>query len=252
MAGSYDAVTARYVGVDGAASFMDYPSTGWSFFCMFYPDSGITSNSFAYLWSHEEPLNFQHAVNILKQSPGGEIRVIVDIPAGNVVDLVSSNSVVADQWNAVAVIWDSAGTMRIWLNGTETTQVTAPFGTVSPGVEGRIGYANHGGSRQWNGRICHAAKYSREFTQDEAEKYTQVLVSPQFAQNSADWHVEMFRGGSMLFDLVGNATVSETLMAYGPHAQAMYPEDDFDPGALVIPPTPGGGLVLPGRHSFGG
>ena len=249
MAGSYDAVTARYVGVSGSASVMDYPSTGWSVFGMFYPDSGITANAFAYLLGHQQPLNNQHAVNIFKQAPAGTMRVTVDIPAGNVVDFASSNTVVADQWNAIAVIWDSGGTMRIYLNGTQTSQVTAPFGTVSPSVGARIGYASHGGSRQWNGRICHVAKYSREFTNDEAVKYTSVFVSPQFAQNSADWHVEMFRGGNVLFDLVGGATVSETSMAYGPHAPAIYPDDEEE--HLLSFEAAANRPVLPSKFSLG-
>lgn len=249
MAGSYDAVTSRYVEISGAASFMDYPSSGWSLFCMFYPDSTITSNTFAYLHSHAQPLNSAPAVNLFK-APGGVIRFVVDDNVGfTAFDLVSSNAVVADQWNAVAAIWDSGGTARLYLNGVQTSQVVAPFGNVSPAGNVRIGYAAHGGARQWNGRICHPAKYSREFTDDEATKYTQVLVSPQFAQNDADWHVEMFRGGSVLFDLVGNATVAETLMAYGPHASALYPEDEWDPLVLVNAPI-GPGLVRPTRFSF--
>lgn len=229
MAGEYDGTTDKYLSVGGAGSFMDYPSGGWTLFCMFYPDSGISAPSFPYIIGHGTTSAGNHSVNILEDNTASsKVRLLVRVPAGLVVDLLSSAALISDQWNAVAAVWDGVSVMKLWLNGVLTSVVTSAFGTVSPVPDARIGYATHGGSRHWAGRICHAAKWSRDLTNDEGERYTAIFVSPQFAQQNADWHVEMFRGSSLAFDLVGNATVVETSMTYGPHAPADYPADQYE------------------------
>ena len=229
MAGNYDGSTDKYLSIGGAGSFMDYPSTGWTLFGMFYPDSGISAPSFSYIVGHGTTSAGNHSVNVLEDNTAGsKLRLLVRVPAGLVVDLLSSAAVVDDEWNAFAAVWNGAGLQKLWLNGSLASVVTSNYGTVAPGPDARIGYATHGGSRHWAGRLCPPAKWSRDVTDDEGQRYTSALVSPQFAQQNADWHAEMFRGGNLAFDLVGNATVVETSMTYGPHAPADYPADQYE------------------------
>lgn len=231
MAGLYNGTTSRYLQV-GGAGVASYPSTGWTVFCMFNPTS--SQNLFAYMHGHAQPLAAGvHAVNMLLNS--GRVRMIVDVSAGNVVDQNSTPSYVADVWNAAMIIWDGVSMVKIWLNGVKTQFVASAFGTVSPTVDVRIGYASHGGSRQFDGLICHSAKFARAFTDAEGERYTKIFVSPAFAQQNADFHVEAHRGGGLAFDLVGNSTVTEVGgMVYGPHAPASYPMDAEESIGAVI------------------
>lgn len=224
MAGSFDAVTSRYLTLGGSP--LNYPSDEWTVFAIFYPDTSITPNSAAYLYSHAQPFANIHAINIWKRDPANSMRVSIDLPAGNIVT-VDTAVVNDDVWNAIAISWDNPN-FRVWLNGTLQTQVLSPFGSVVPTVDPRIGFATFGGSREWNGRICHVAKWARGLTLDEGAKYTQTLVSPQYAQQDADWHIEMFRGGALAFDLVGNVSVTETIMEYGPHAHVDLPSEVFE------------------------
>lgn len=228
MAGEYDGTTDKYLSV-GGGSFMNYPSGGWTLFGMFRPDSGISPPSFPYVIGHGTTSSGNHSVNVLvDHTTSSKLLLLVRVPAGLVVELWSSAAVVDDQWNAFAAVWDGVSVAKLWLNGVKVSVVTSAFGTVTPGPDARIGYATHGGSRHFNGRICHPAKWSRDLTDDEGERYTGIFVSPQFAQQDADWHVEMFRGANLAFDLVGNATVVETSMTYGPHAPADYPADQYE------------------------
>lgn len=235
MAGVYNGTTNRYLGVSGTGT-TPYTSTGWTLIAMFYPDSSGTINTFAYVSGHGEPLAAGvHAVNMLIHNVGGGvIRMIVDVSAGNVVDFTSSNSINADQWNSAAIVWDGTSKVKIFLNGTKSEQTVSAFGAVSPSVPVRIGFATHGGSRQFNGRICHPAKFSRALSDAEGANFTSSFFSPEFAQQNADWHAEMHRGGNLAFDLVGNATISEIQMVYGPHAPVDYPVDNESEIAAII------------------
>lgn len=228
MAGSFDAVTNRYLEISGSGAPMEYPSTGWTISSFFYPDSGLPINAFAYLHNHREPLINVHAVNMMVQASDSKVRLIVDVPAGTVVDFTSTNTIVANSWNAIAVSYDGSGNVKLWLNGTKTATVVAPFGLVTPSGTAFIGHAAHGGSRQFNGRICHPAKWSRALTEDEGSRYSAQFISPQFAQNSANWHLEMFKGGTLAFDLTGFTTVTENLMAYGEHAPVDFPAAQYE------------------------
>ncbi|MHA2067025.1 MAG: hypothetical protein ACXABY_21875, partial [Candidatus Thorarchaeota archaeon] len=117
MAGEFDATTNRYIElVDNSA--LDLPGSGWSLFAMFYPDTGFTSNTFAYIYSHAQPLVNVSAINFFKTSSG--IRVVIDQPAGTLADFTTSNNVVNDQWNAVAVVYNGTNVFAT-LNGTTTT-----------------------------------------------------------------------------------------------------------------------------------
>lgn len=223
MAGSYDAIVSRYLTLSGPST--DFGSSEWTLFAMFYPDTSITPNSAAYVYAHGTPSSNTHAVNIWKVNSGNFMRVRVDVPAGTIITNDTA-AVVDDAWNAIAVSWDNPN-FRVWLNGTLQSTVLSPFGSVTPTPDPRIGYATFGGSREWNGRICHVAKWSRGLTLDEGAKYTQTLVSPQYAQQDADWHVEMFRGGVLANDLVGSHTVTETSMVYGPQAHVDYPDEHY-------------------------
>ncbi len=209
------------------SSFLTMPNTGWSIFGMIYPDTGISSGSFAYIYSHAQPLNVNPAVNILKSSPGGTIRTIVD-NAGNLVDFDTSNAVIGDQWNGLAVVYDGVN-LRTTLNGI-TTQVSPPaLSTVNPAGNARIGHAIHGGAREWNGRIAELAKWDRVLTIAEVEAYTDPdnLFSPLLAQTDQQWHLEMFNAG-FAFDMQNNVAVVDgpTAPLFGRHASASYPSAD--------------------------
>jgi hypothetical protein len=73
-----------------------------------------------------------------------------------------------------------------------------------------------------NGRLCHVAKFDRALTSAEGIRYTDTLFSPEFVQNSKDWHVEMFNA-DFSFDLQGNRTTTQTSMVFETHAPVVYP-----------------------------
>ncbi len=236
MAGEYNGSSIRYLGVSGTGT-TPYPSTGWSVLFQFRPDSTVTINTFAYIMGHGEPLAAGvQAVNaLIHNTGGGKLRMIVDAVAGNVIDFSSSNSISVNQWNGGAIVWDgSSNKSKVWMNGTKTEVTTSSFGSVTPPVPVRVGYATHGGTREFNGQICHVAKFSRALTDEEGEMYTKHLMSPQFSPTNADWHAEMHRGGNLAFDLVGQATISEISMVYGPHAPTEYPVDNDDEIGAII------------------
>lgn len=218
MAGEFDAVTNRYIElVDNSA--LDLPGSGWSMFAMFYPDTGFTPNTLGYIYSHGAPVSSVSAINIAKSSSG--IRVIIDQPAGTLADFTTSNNVVNDQWNAVSVVYNATNVFTT-LNGTTTTASPPSIGSITPSGNARIGYAVHAGTRQFNGRICHAAKFNRVLTVDERTRYTSIFVSPDFAQQDKIWHLPIWNS-DFTFDQQQVLTVNQVSMAFGPHAPASYP-----------------------------
>jgi hypothetical protein len=191
---------------------------------MFYPDSTLSVNAFAYIYGHGQPLASVDAVNMMVVASTSKVRVIIDQVglAGARYDLSTSNTITADTWNAVAVSYNGAGTLTVHLNGTSTSQVGSSIPTISPTGGARIGYATHGGSRQFNGRLCHVAKFDRALTNNEVPQYTATLFSPEVAQNSKIWHVEMWNS-TFCYDLQNNISTTLVSMSFGLHAPAAYP-----------------------------
>ncbi len=234
MAAEYNGTTTRYLDITDTAA-LDLPNAGWTVAAFFRPDSSFTVNSFGYVYSHAQPLANVSAFNIFKTS-GSKIRCTCDQPAGNLVDLSSSNNVVTDSWNSMAAVYNGT-TFRLFLNGTLTTASPPSIGTITPLVNARIGYATHGGSRQFNGQICHVAKYDRAWSDTEATRRTNMFLSPRFDQDNLIWHIEAFN--SSFFGDVRNAlSVSEVSMAYAAHAPVIYPAKDTQ--IDDTPPIPGG------------
>lgn len=230
MAAEFNGTTSRYLDITDNAA-LTVPVSGWTLAAFFRPDTSFTTNSFGYIYSHAQPLNVNPAVNLFKQS-AGTIRVIID-NAGNLADFTSSNNVVADTWNAVSLVYNGT-TLRLFLNGTLTTASPASLGNVNPSGNARIGYAVHGGSRQFNGQICHVVKYDRIWSDAEATRRTNTFLSPRFDQDSLIWHIEAFNS-SFFGDVRNILSVSEVSMAYAAHAPVIYPGR----GALQVDDTPG-------------
>ena len=220
MAASFDGTTSRYLEI-ADSSLLDLPSGGWTIYGMFYPVSPL--NTFSYIYSQGQPLSNLHAINVMLTSSSSTLRLIVDVPAGTLVDFNSSNTIVFNQWNGFAVCYDPP-TVRMFLNGTQTTSSPPALGTVTPASNAFIGQATAGGARQFNGRICHLSQLNRSLTADEGLKYTDpnILISPEFAQNSKVWHIEAWNS-SFFGDVQNQLSVSEVGgMVYGPHAPAAY------------------------------
>jgi hypothetical protein len=214
-------------------------------FIMFYPDSSVGVNSFAYMYAHGEPLTGSApALNFFLEASSAKVRCIVDSIFTTEVDFVSSNTVNIDEWNALAVRYDSGPRrVSIHLNGTQTFQATAfALNTLTPSGNARIGDATHGsGGREFNGRLAHASKWDRSFSASDANHFTSIIISPHFAQTDHIWHVPIWNA-SFNFDVLGVISTSPVGALYGSHATAVYPADPMY--NVPIPAPPAGGFQV--------
>lgn len=243
MAGAWDGSTATYLSIADSAN-LSWPSGGWAWTCTFFYDTSQTSQSFQYLYSHNQPLNDVDAFNVFAQVDGvggHEIRFILDWSIFTEVDMVSSNSLIEDEWNSIMITYDGTD-IHLWLNGTLTTDSPSALATNNPSGAARIGYASHGGSRVWRGRIAHMAKWDRFFNDREADAWVTrpTYPSPQFAQTSLIWHTPIFNSDDNYQDLQGNVTITEVSMAYGRHSPTSY-QGNRPIAAPGSPPPPSTG-----------
>lgn len=227
------------------SSALDLPDSGWTVFLMFYPDSTVGVNTFAYMYAHGEPLTGSApALNILLVQSTSKLRVIVDSIFTTEVDFSTSNTINVDEWNSVIVRYDS-GPRVIYahLNGVQTSQSTAfALNTLTPSGNARIGDATHGtGGREMNGRIAHPSKWDRTFSSGDANHFTSFLISPHFAQTDHIWHVPIWNA-SFNFDVLNVISTSPVGALYGNHAPAVYPAD---PMYNVPTPVPESGGFQP-------
>ena len=114
-----------------------------------------------------------------------------------------------------------------------TTTASPPaIGSITPAGNARIGDATHTTSREFNGRIAHASKWDRAFSSSDVERFTSILISPQFAQTDHIWHTEIFNSGNN-YDLLNTITTSPVGALYGDHAPATYQSM----GAIIVDET---------------
>jgi len=205
---------------DSAA--LTLPSGGWTMSCMFYPDSGVTPNTFGYMYNHGDPNISVDSASILADSGGA--RLLLSDLFGIEVDIISSNAYNVDQWNHVVVVSESGGfNFRVHLNGTATTG-TAVFamGIINPTVAARIGDASFGAGREFGGRIAHVSKWDRAFSTTDANTLSSILLSPEFLQQDHIWHIPIWNS-SFNFDILNTVTTTPSSALYGNHAPAVYP-----------------------------
>lgn len=223
MAGSFDGSNDRYVSISDAP-ILSWQSSGWAFSAHIFPDSSITDNTFGYIYSHAQPLNFVAAFNIFRNGPGsgetvGTIRILLDNTA-NLLDVTTASLLVDDEWNHIMVTYDGVN-VRAHINGVSETFSPPSLGTINPGVNARIGFAAHGGSREFAGRICNVAKWSTIVTSVEADRQTSSFVSPGMYRRDMDFHFELF--DQQTFDDMNNVSGSAESMLWGNHAPIIFP-----------------------------
>ena len=239
MAGAWDGVTVTYLEIADSAS-LSLPGAGWSWICNFYYDTGETEQTFQYLYSHAQPLQSLAAINVMAQADGvggHEIRAIVDVDFANAADFTSSNALNADAWNTVILAYDGVD-LHLWLNGTLTTASPFALGAIDPAGVARIGYAVHGGSRVWRGRIAHMAKMDYFiFDADAGHISDDLFVDPQYLVPLV-WHSQIFNTNNFT-DMQGNVTITESSMVYGRHSPTVYQGDSQGEGFGAPPPLPG-------------
>ncbi len=207
--------------VDNSA--LDLASSGWTIFAMFFPSTAVGINTFAYIYAHAAPLANVSAINIFLVASTSKARVIIDQPGGNLADFSSSNSIVANEWNAIAVRLVGVNVI-IHLNGVQTSASPPAIGNLVPIGNARIGDATHGPGREFNGRICEAAKWDDSLSGDLLDNLTSNLLSPLFVPTPV-WHTPIYNG-SFNDDVMGAVTTTPVGALYGDHAPALYPEDE--------------------------
>ena len=221
--------------VDNSA--LDMPGSGWTLFAMFYPDTGVGVNSFAYLYAHGAPLANVMAINVFLESSSSKVRFTIDHPAGNLVDMLSTNTINTNAWNSVAVQYDGLNA-RVALNGIVNTDSPPAIPTTTPAGNARIGDATHGPGREMNGRIAHVSKWDRAFSVGDLQHFTSLLISPEFAQDDHIWHVPIWNATNH-FDQLGVIATTPVGALYGNHAPATYPATEASvlPIKRTAPPT---------------
>lgn len=236
MALSLTGAGSGYLEIADSSSLDLLDASGWTLFALFYPDSSLTVNQFAYIYSHGVPLVSAYAVNLMALNTL-KARILLDDTLSTMIDLSSSNNFNLDAWNAVAITYATGGTVNITLNGI-TTGGLSFANNVTPAGVARIGHSVQGGARQFNGRLCHIAKWNRPVDLSLVQKVTSTAaVSPQFALQDEGWHIEMFNE-DFSFDLQGNLTTTPTLVDFGDHAPVAYPSTSsisFDDDSAVSP-----------------
>lgn len=203
------------------SSELDLQSSGWTMSFLFYPSTAVGVNLFAYIYSHGAPLGNVAAINVIVEQGTAEVRLIIDQPGGNLVDLNTSNSVNQNAWNSLAVTYN--GTIIIVsLNGINTNAAPPALGTVSPIGNARIGDASHNSGREFNGRICEVSKWDGTFQIAEMNRITSQIISPDFYRDNQAWHVPLWNSSFNFDRLQAIATTPQSAL-YGNHAPARYP-----------------------------
>ena len=209
------------------SSPLTLPASGWTVSAMFYPDTGVGSNTFPWIYGHGSTSSTQHGLNIFVETSTVKVRIIVTDGFGVQWDFSTSNLIQLNEWNHVAVVYPGtpSTTMRIHLNGVETTAGNGfALITLNPTGNARIGDATHGGSREWNGRVAHASKWDRPFSSADTNHFTNLLVSPEFAQTDHIWHIPIWNSTNF-FDQLGVVSTLNQGALFGNHAPAKYPAD---------------------------
>lgn len=238
MAGYFTSATA-YVEISDSAALDLIAADGWTFSFFLYPVSTDTQTSFGYIYSHEEPLNFQPAINIIRIGSGidyGKVRVILDWAGGNLFDSIATPALVDDQWNTLVVSYDGTN-LRVHVNGVTDTATPPALPDIQPASVARIGNANISpiGSRWFPGRIAHAAQWSRAFSNSDGQAWSGTFFSPEFAQNALDWHIAMFSGAAWdMQSIVTTATAGG--MQWGRHAPVVMPFSQMQGRGVGLPP----------------
>lgn len=210
------------------------PAGGWFISAMFYPDTSVGINTFAYIYAHGSPANDGNDGMVILLNSSGTARVIVTDVFAIQYDLESSTSIVPDTWNHVAVSYQGGFDLRLYLNGVESIETSGfLLGLLTPPGNARIGDANHGSGREFNGRIAHVSKWDRDFSPSDANHFTSLLISPEFAQIDHIWHVPVWNA-SFNNDQLNTVTTNPVGALYGNHAPAQYPGDP----SYVVPPPP--------------
>ncbi len=222
MSGSFNGVAVRHTRI-GPSGTITYPfAGGWTIFFMFQPKS-TQSEAFPHLYSHAESFMPQDAINIYRHSASGQMLCRVETAAQTPLDdKLTSNNMIAEVWNAFALTWDGVN-FNQYMNGTQTVHAPgAGTATYTPPDQVSIGIFSDLAVGMFNGDICHVSQLSRPLTSGEGQKYTDVLVSPRFAQNSLEWHCPIWNS-DFNFDEQQVKTVTATSMVYSPQAPAKHP-----------------------------
>lgn len=227
MAAVFDG-TLRYNTI-GPAGSITYPSAEWTVFLMFNPDVAASRNSQDYMYGHGQPSSSEDAVNITLNGTAGSgpvntMRCRVESTAS--LKLLQNSVAVAVEstWNAFALVWDGTN-FQYYLNGVqETFSPASSVGTLTPSKVARFGQRDDlSATRAYSGLMCHVTMFDRDLTPDEGKRYTDIFVSPDFAQQNKLWHVALWNS-DFNFDQQNVQTVTPTSMLFGgPHAPAAYP-----------------------------
>ena len=221
MAGYFDSA-GDYVEI-ADSSFLDLiTGDGWTFSFFVKPDSAQFYNTWNYIYSHEEPFNFQPAFNVLMDGFDNSVRIIVDWAGGNLVDYTTTLQLVDDAWNRIIITYNGTS-ITFAINGSTETTTPPVLPDIQPSSVARIGNSTVSpiGSRWFPGSIMHAAQWSRSWTTSDAAAFSETFLSPEFAQNQLDWHIEMFTGAA--WDLNRNISTTPTGMSWAPHGPVIYP-----------------------------
>lgn len=227
----------------GPTGTIDYPSAEWSVFLMFNPAVAASRNSQDYMYGHGQPSASLAAVNISLVGIGGsgtvnEVRCRVESTVSVKLLDNTSNTAVENSWNAFLLVWDGSN-FHLYLNGVQTTYGPAATVTsLTPSAVVKLGQRDdESATRAYTGSICHVAQWHRDIQADIALRATAILLSPQFAQQDLQFHVEVWNG-SFNYDLQSVQTVTaRNGLTFGPHAPASYPSDPHEFPHVPEPPV---------------
>ena len=180
MAGSYDDTTRRHL----AVSSFSYIANQWTIVQKLHYATGVGLNTFAYSYAHgTTPVGNVDSIVIIRNGPGsgeteGTLRVIIDAVAGNLLDATTTAQIVDDEWNSIAVMAEGSN-VQVFINGVRE-QFAANIVALSPAPALRIGDAEHGVDREWNGFIDETAMFDFTFSYKTLEDFTETLQSPTY------------------------------------------------------------------------
>ena len=240
MAGYFNG--SVYAEIADSSNLSLISTSGWTFSFFLYPDTGLTEPDFGYIYNHGSTLVLNDAFSVIRGGfgvqPYNTIRVVVDwVGASGLVDFTSTNTLNNDEWNRVIITYVSGGDLIIAINGASDSMLPSALPDNNPIGTARIGYSTAGGTRNFPGRIAHAAKYDREFLLADAEAFSGTFLSPEFAQRDLTWHAPMF--SDAVWDRQNNVDITPQGMEWRPHGPFIYPAKDFNGRGS-------GGLIPPG------
>ncbi len=226
----------------GTSGSVTYPSAEWSIYFMFKPAALGLRGTQDYIYGHDTPSAANDAVNVAIVGTGGTgtanaIRVRVESAAVLMLIQNTSNVATVDQWNVFALSW-TGSQFKLFLNGVETIfSPAATVTTLTPGNPIFIGQRDDlSSSRAYTGFAAHVAKYDRDFSSAAGVRATNSFLSPQFAQQDLQFHVEMWNA-SFNYDQQNQQTVTPVNgLLFGNHAPASYPSDPHEIPSSPAPP----------------